>query len=359
MSERQRIGLDNPVFNGRLRQRTPQFTRTPPRGAASAGHTRGAGYPARPRIAAAPVRRPARVPVAAARQAKPALRPAAAPTALSRPPVFAVPQTQPARPVPAPRQQHSEVLKRQFVRAPGSASGLERNGGPRRWWRYSKPQQMIIGMACLVFALGLGVSLQALLTNHNASAQVAALSKQVDNQSGGSNGGSSSSLPSTTKPSSQAISNYAVAPDLPRYLDIPKLNVHARVMQVGVTTSGALGTPNNVFDTAWYTGSAKPGQPGATLIDGHVSSWTTHGVFYNIKHLVKGDNIRIVRGDGTIINYQVVKTQVYNADNVDMQAAITPVTPGKSGLNLITCTGQVKKGTSEFNERVIVFAQQV
>jgi len=213
-------------------------------------------------------------------------------------------------------------------------------------------------MACLVFALGLGVSLQALLTNRDASAQVAALSKQVDSQSGGGSG-DNSSLPSTTKPSSQAVSNYAVAADLARYLEIPKLNVYARVTQVGVTTSGALGTPNNVFDTAWYSGSAKPGQPGATLIDGHVSSWTTHGVFYNIKHLVKGDNIRIVRGDGVVINYQVVKTQVYNANDVDMQAAVTPITPGKSGLNLITCTGQVQKGTSEFNQRVIVFAQQV
>jgi len=67
----------------------------------------------------------------------------------------------------------------------------------------------------------------------------------------------------------------------------------------------------------------------------------------------------VVRGDGTVLNYRVVKTQLYPADNVDMQAAITPVTAGKSGLNLITCAGQVKKGTSEFSKRVIVFAEQM
>ncbi|HEY5441936.1 MAG TPA: class F sortase, partial [Candidatus Saccharimonadales bacterium] len=85
----------------------------------------------------------------------------------------------------------------------------------------------------------------------------------------------------------------------------------------------------------------------------------THGVFYNIIGLTAGDTMQIVRGDGTVLNYRVVKTQLYPADNVDMQAAITPVTAGKSGLNLITCAGQVKKGTSEFSKRVIVFAEQM
>jgi sortase (surface protein transpeptidase) len=212
----------------------------------------------------------------------------------------------------------------------------------------------LIGMAGLIFMLGLVVSWQALRTNHNAAAQVSALSKQTDKTSGNAD----SSLPSTTRPGSDAISRYVVAPDLPRYLKIPKLGVYARVLQVGVTSSGALGTPGNVYDTAWYTGSAKPGQPGATLIDGHVSSWTTHGVFYGLKKLDVTDTIQVVRGDGTILNYKIVKIHIYNADSVDMQAAVTPITPGKPGLNLITCTGQVKKGTSEFSQRVIIFAQQ-
>jgi LPXTG-site transpeptidase (sortase) family protein len=150
-----------------------------------------------------------------------------------------------------------------------------------------------------------------------------------------------------------------VAPDLPRYIKIPKLGVNARILQAGVTSSGALGTPSNVYDAAWYTGSAKPGQPGATLIDGHVSSWTTHGVFYNLKKLVAGDTIQVQRGDGQILTYQVVKSQTYQDDKVDMQAAMTPVVAGQPGLNLITCTGQVKPGTSEFNQRIVVFTKQI
>ena len=215
--------------------------------------------------------------------------------------------------------------------------------------KYSKVQIALFCMALVIFAIGIVVSLQTVQTNRKAAAQVTSLSKHASG---------STSVPSTTKPKSQAVSNYTVAPDLPRYLKIPKLGVNARILQVGVTDSGALATPSNVYDTAWYTGSAKPGQPGAMLIDGHVSSWTTHGVFYGLKTLHAGDRIQIQRGDGKVFTYSVVKTQTYSDTNVDMEAAMRPITAGKPGLNLITCAGKVKPGTSEFNQRIIVFAQQ-
>jgi sortase (surface protein transpeptidase) len=155
-----------------------------------------------------------------------------------------------------------------------------------------------------------------------------------------------------------ATDDYIVDPNLPRYLIIPKLGVNARVLSVGVDSKGALETPNNIYDTAWYDQSALPGQPGAMLIDGHISSWTAHGVFYGLKTLSAGDIIKIQRGDGVIFSYQVIKTQIYNFSNVDMAAAMSSIDPAKAGLNLISCTGDVIPGTNEFNERIIVFATQ-
>jgi len=325
MSAPARYGLDDPAFRGRLRQ--------PPARREAWGYT--GQRPAKPALRFDGQ-------IMAGRQTTPkANGPLPGQHLLVAPQPFA----KPAR----PKQQHSAVLQRQAVRPP-----VQPDPSPVEKPRRSRSQLALAGLAAVIAVCGLAVSWQTLQTNHSASAQVAALSKRADK-----NGAPNSSLPSTTKPSDAAVSQYVVAPDLPRYLNIPKLNVHARVMQVGVTTDGALGTPSNVHDTAWYTGSAKPGQPGATLIDGHVSSWTTRGVFYGLKNLVAGDNLQIVRGDGAVFNYQVVKTAVYPADHVDMQAAITPVTAGKPGLNLITCTGQVNKKSSTFNQRIIVFTQQV
>lgn len=163
-------------------------------------------------------------------------------------------------------------------------------------------------------------------------------------------------VPATTKPNPSVFDSYTVAANLPRYLFIPKLSVQAIIRPLGLTATGQLATPNNVYDTGWYTKSSTPGQPGATVIDGHVSSWTTNGVFYGLKTLQPGDRIQLERGDGTTVNYSVVKKQVYGYQQVDMSALLSPISAGKPGLNLITCTGDVIKGTNDFSERVVVFA---
>ena len=330
MSDRPHIGLDNVAFTGRLRQyplpvRIEDVRYT----AQTAPQPAGSLYP-RPRLV---------IPVSEQKLKTP--KDEQQSTA-----------TMPIRQL----QQRSHVLKRPLVTATPAQSFSESPEKPKKSWWQGKLQFGIVGVAAVLFLLAIAANVQTIKTTHQATAQVSALTKKTaesDEHAAGS------VVPSVTKPSAAAIAAYTVTPDDPRYLKIPKLGVDARVQQVGVTSTGALGTPDNVYDAAWYTASAKPGQPGATLIDGHVSSWTTHGVFYGLKTLAAGDAIQIERGDGTVINYRVVKTQTYNANNVNMQAAVTPITPGTSGLNLITCTGDVIRGTSLFNQRIIVFAQEV
>lgn len=329
MPDRAHIGLDNPHFQGRLRQPT---------------------RPAQSRYVATPTVRPSAryfadvisPPVRQRPMPKPAAKPA---LHIVKP----QPYVKPLRHQP----QQTKVLKRQVVRHPAAVKRTAKR-------RMSPLQYALTAMALLIFGIGIFVTLMTIQTNHTAAVQVEALAKQANNQPAAAGGTTTqAAVPSTTPPKPAAVANYVVAPDLPRYLNIPKLGVHARVLSLGVLSSGALATPNNVFDTGWYNESAKPGQPGAMLIDGHVSSWTSHGVFYGLRTLVPGDTIQVERGDGTVFTYKVVKSQTYDANNVDMQAAVTPVVAGHPGLNLITCTGQVIHGTSEFNQRVIVFAEQV
>jgi len=126
-----------------------------------------------------------------------------------------------------------------------------------------------------------------------------------------------------------------------------------------LATDGAIATPANIYDTGWYTGSALPGTPGASLIDGHISSWTAKGVFYGLNNLQPGDQLQIVRGSGQIITYTVVKKQTYADTNTDMSTALSPAVAGTPGLNLISCYGKVKPGTNEFDQRIVVFTKQV
>jgi LPXTG-site transpeptidase (sortase) family protein len=217
----------------------------------------------------------------------------------------------------------------------------------KKYVRRRKHPVAYLSMVLLAAALiVLGIGLVLALRQHQANSQAA---RQA---------ASHTVAPSTKKPAPAEVDNYTVAPDRPRYITIPKLGVRARVQTVGLTKNNQIGSPANVYDAAWYTGTSKPGQPGVSLIDGHVSSWTTKGIFYRLGTLQAGDAIQITLGNNTLLNYSVVKTRTYDSANVDMTAVLSPADPAKSGLNLITCTGDVIKGTNEFNKRVVVFAEK-
>lgn len=163
--------------------------------------------------------------------------------------------------------------------------------------------------------------------------------------------------PSSDRPTQTAVANYQVGPTLPKYIAIPSLQLtNSRVRTLGLLHNGAIATPNNIFDAGWYEGSSKPGQRGAMFIYGHVSSWTSDGIFFNLKNLQSGDVVTITRGDNRKYAYRVVSKVIYPYNKVDMRAVLSPIVRGQPGLNLMTCTGRVMTGTSEFNERLVVFA---
>lgn len=170
----------------------------------------------------------------------------------------------------------------------------------------------------------------------------------------------SAHAPSSKKLTAATVRAYTVPPANPKYIAIPAIGVpNTPIVKLGLLKDGQIATPDNIYETGWYDGSSLPGQSGAMFIYGHVSSWTADGIFYNLKKLTAGDMITITRGDNTVFTYKVMSTKVYPYNDVDMSQVLAPVVAGKPGLNLMTCTGQVIQGTSEFNERLVVFTTQV
>ncbi len=193
---------------------------------------------------------------------------------------------------------------------------------------------------------GAGVCINGLRQNHEVRAQ-----------SIGAALGTNGSVPDETKPNDDSLSSYMVPPTEPRLLTIEKLGVKSKIVKLGVDKQGQLGTPNNVYDAGWYKGSNRPADAGgAVLLDGHIAGPTKKGVFYGLTKMQPGDIINIERGDGQKYNFKVIKSQTYNADKVDMNAALVSAQQGKLGLNLISCTGKFDSKTKNYTQRVIVFA---
>ena len=157
----------------------------------------------------------------------------------------------------------------------------------------------------------------------------------------------------------EEIVEYTVAADRPRYLTISKLGItNARVLALGLTSEGALATPNNIFDVGWYWDSGKPGQGGTLLIDGHNGGPNVQGVFKNLPDLAEGDIITIERGDGALFNYSVVESITVALSEADayMRTAQTSPVSGKESITLISCTGEWSQAQRTYLSRQFVRA---
>ena len=160
------------------------------------------------------------------------------------------------------------------------------------------------------------------------------------------------------------IKNHLVAPDKPRFISGTFMDrtmgkgVPARIFEVGLTPSGAMATRANIFDVAWYRDSAKPGQGGTLLMNGHNGGPSKDGVFKDL-HLIKiGDIITIERGDGAIFNYSVHDTKILRLDqaNAYMPTMLKSPIPGRESLSLISCTGDWSQQQHTYLSRIMVRA---
>lgn len=155
-----------------------------------------------------------------------------------------------------------------------------------------------------------------------------------------------------------ALSGYKVEASHPRVILIDSIDLRGRILPMGLNPDKSVQAPINIFDAGWYTGSAKPGEKGAAVIDGHASGPSRKGLFAYVETLANGDRLKIERGDGSLLEYEVVGKKEYDYKNVDM-AEVLRVHEGDEGANLITCTGAWVDSEKTFDKRVVVFTRRV
>lgn len=122
--------------------------------------------------------------------------------------------------------------------------------------------------------------------------------------------------PSEFEPTEKEVAEYQTGQNIPRYLDIPRLEVHARVRESAVDMN-TLPMPNIIYDVAWFSGSGAPGFGGDILVSGLSYGKTKPGIFANLDSLENGDEIIIERGDGEKFSYQVADLQIIDASEAE------------------------------------------
>ena len=160
--------------------------------------------------------------------------------------------------------------------------------------------------------------------------------------------------PSEFEPTEKEVAEYQTGANTPRYLDIPRLEVHARVRDSAVDMN-TLPMPNTIYDAAWFSGSGMPGFGGDILISGLSRGKTKPGIFANLDSLENGDEITIERGDGEKYTYQVADLQIIDAEDAENKlSGAQRRIDDKETLSLITV--RASEDNSEYESIVMLRA---
>jgi sortase (surface protein transpeptidase) len=136
---------------------------------------------------------------------------------------------------------------------------------------------------------------------------------------------------------------------------VPAISVDAPIDEVGLTPQGDLATPSDVSHVGWYRAGSLPGQPGSSVIDGHLDWYSGPAVFANLGRLHPGDRLSVTYSNGPAAVFSVSTMTTYSADQ--RPAAQLFRADGPPQLFLITCAGPWD-GT-RYRERLVVTAQQI
>ena len=165
----------------------------------------------------------------------------------------------------------------------------------------------------------------------------------------------------TAVPAPVGLSHMAppLPPSTPVRIEIPALAVNAPVMRLGRNSDGTVQVPplDNHDLAGWYGGSVTPGQAGSSVILGHVDSYAGPSVFFSIKNLLRGDQIDVVRADGTVAAFAVDGVQKV-AKVVFPTSAVYGSVP-YPGLRLVTCGGPFDAGRGQYLDNIVVYAHLI
>lgn len=165
--------------------------------------------------------------------------------------------------------------------------------------------------------------------------------------------------PDPTVPVPAAVRNFRstrqvpTAP-LPLRLRIPSLEVDTRLEQLTRGPQGAIEVPTQWMRAGWYADGARPGEPGAAVLLGHVDSPRGPAVFAALSTLRRGARVIVHRADGSRVTFRVTRVELHKRTRFPKVRVYWPTLDRE--LRLITCGGEYVGSRGGYQSNVIAFA---
>jgi hypothetical protein len=144
------------------------------------------------------------------------------------------------------------------------------------------------------------------------------------------------------------------ATPLPTRLRIPSLDVWTRLERLSRGPGGRVEVPVHWSRAGWYRDGARPGEPGAAVLLGHVDSPYGPAVFAGLSTLRHGARVLVDRADGSTVVFRVTRVERHERAHFPVVQVYWPTLQRE--LRLITCGGRYLRSAGGYQSNVIVFA---
>jgi hypothetical protein len=138
---------------------------------------------------------------------------------------------------------------------------------------------------------------------------------------------------------------------------IPAIGVDTDLMDLGLQDDGTLEVPPDGFPAGWFTGAPTPGEQGPAVIAGHVDWGGSPGVFAALRDVGVGDEITVVREDGSTAVFRVGQVGQFPKSAFPTAAVYGDL--DHAGLRVITCGGSFDHAAQSYQDNTVVFADLV
>lgn len=170
-------------------------------------------------------------------------------------------------------------------------------------------------------------------------------------------GGERAATVTPTAPAPTGAPPGPAAPDTaspPVSISIPAIGVQSPLQALGLLRDGSLQPPSRWEEAGWYARGVVPGSTGPAVIAGHVDSVSGPAVFFRLRELRVGDQVRVTRRDHRVLTFVVDDVQSYPKAVFPTQAVYGP-TP-LPVLRLVTCTGDFDYRAHSYLDNLVVSA---
>jgi len=144
------------------------------------------------------------------------------------------------------------------------------------------------------------------------------------------------------------------ATPVPVRIEIPSIGVASSLGQLGREADRTVEVPTRWEEAGWYALGPRPGDPGSAVILGHVDSKRGPAVFFRLRELRRGDQVKVTRADGSSVRFVVQRTAQYDKRRFPTDEVYYPTLT--STLRLVTCGGEFDATAGHYRSNIIVFA---